>query len=182
MLYSLNQRPHHNQWRRAPTPSESTRFGPTPPSEDQRLWLSPVNPSIQERACKRNRPGTSTPLSSTQSALRAPSRPLKTTIHWCSSLTEEPTNQWSRRPAMNSITSRFQEWTPSSDQTASRKLTSCSPPNRMPSTSPTRSESCELPKRFALNRQQLSYVVFFKISLNCYYILIYFHLYRIKQY
>ena len=181
MFYSLNQRPQHQQWRRAPTPLESTKCGATPPSEDPRPWLLPVNPSIQERAFKRNKPGTSTPSSSTQSALRAPSRPLKTTIHWCSSLTEEPTSQWSRRPATTSITSRFQESTPSLDQTVSRRLTSCFHPSKTPSTSPTKSELCELPK-VTEQSQQLSYVVSLKISLNCYYILIYFHLYDIKQY
>ena len=123
MFFSLNQRQQHQHWKRASTPLESTRYGPKPPSEDQWHWLSPVNPSIQERACKRNRPGTSTPSSSTQSALRAPSRPLKTTTHWCSSLTEEPTNPWSRKPVKISITSRFQEWTLSLDPMDSRRHT-----------------------------------------------------------
>ena len=123
--------------------SESTRFGPIPPSEDPRLSLSPASPSMPEPAWSSNQPGTSTPSSSTHWALRAPSRPLKTTIHWCSSLTEELTSQWSRKLAKNSITSRSQESTPSSDPTASRRLTSWSPPSRTLWISPTRSVLCE---------------------------------------
>ena len=142
-LFRLNQRPPLPPSRREPTPSESTRSGPTPPSEDPRLWLLPVPPSTQEDLSRRNQPGTSTPSSSTLWALRVPSRPSKTTTHWSSSLTEELTNQWSRKLAKNSITSRSLESTPSSDPTASRRLTSWSPPSRTLWISPTRSVLCE---------------------------------------
>ena len=141
--YRLSQRPLPPLLRRVATPLESTRFGPIPPSEDPRLSLCPVPPSTPEEACRLSQPGTSTPSSSTPWALRAPSRPLKTTIHWCSSLTEELTSQWSRKLAKNSIASRSLELTPSSDPTASRRLTSWSPRIRTLWISPTRSVLCE---------------------------------------
>ena len=142
-LYRLNQRPPLPPSRREPTPSESTRSGPTPPSEDPRLWLLPVPPSTQEDPSRRNQPGTSTPSSSTLWALRVPSRPSKTTTHWSSSLTEELTNQWSRKLAKNSIMSRSPEWTPLLDLMVSRRPTLWSHPSKTPWTSPTRSVLCE---------------------------------------
>ena len=141
--YRLSPRPPPHPSRREATPSESTRFGPTLPSEDPRPLLSLASPSTPEPPFRRNQPGTSTPSSSTPWALRAPSRPLKTATHWCSSSTEEPTSPWSRRPAKSSTTSRSQESTPSSDPTASRRLTSWSLLSRTLSTSPTRSVLCE---------------------------------------
>ena len=141
--YRLSQRPLPPLLRRVATPLESTRFGPIPPSEDPRLSLYPVHLSAPEKSCISSLPGTSTPSSSIPWALRAPSRLLKTTIHWCSSLTEELTSQWSRKLAKNSIASRSQESTPSLDPTASRRHTSWSPLSKMPWTSPTRSVLCE---------------------------------------
>ena len=146
--YRLNPRPPPPLLRRVAMPSESTRFGPTPPSEDPRLSLCLVPPSTPEEAFRLSLPGTSTPSSSTPWALRAPSRPLKTTIHWCSSLTEELTSQWSRKLAKNSTASRSQESTPLSDLTASRRLTLWSRPSRTPLTSPTRSVLCESARLF----------------------------------
>ena len=141
--YRLSQRPLPPLLRRVATPLESTRFGPIPPSEDPRLSLCPVPPSTPEEACRLSQPGTSTPSSSTPWALRAPSRLLKTTIHWCSSLTEELTSQWSRKLAKNSTASRSLESTPSWDPMASRRHTWWFLPSRTPLTSPTRSVLCE---------------------------------------
>ena len=141
--YRLSQRPLPPLLRRVATPLESTRFGPIPPSEDPRLSLCPVPPSTPEEAFSSSQPGTSTPSSSTPWALRAPSRLLKTTIHWCSSLTEELTSQWSRKLAKNSTASRSQESTPSLDPMVSRRLTLWSLPSKTPLTSPTRSVLCE---------------------------------------
>ena len=144
IICRLNPRPPPPLSRKEATVSESTRCGRTQPSEDRRPWLSPVLPSTQERVFNRCRPGTSTPSLSTHLALRAPSRPLKTTTHWCSLLTEELTNQWSRKLAKNSTASRSQELTLSLDPMVSRRPTSSSHLSRMPLILPTRSALCEI--------------------------------------
>ena len=125
------------------TLARSIRFGTRWHSGDPLLWRESELESMLESLWRRNRLLISTPSLSIPWAAKVPLSQLKITTPWCSWLTEEPTNPWSKRLARIFTKSKLKEWTPSWDLMVTRKPTCLSQLTRMLLTLPTRSELCE---------------------------------------
>ena len=140
--------------KRAFTLLKRTRSGPKPLSDAPRPWPLPARLKLSATLSRSRTPGTSSPWSSSPAAPKVPSRLLKTETHSCSSSTNAPPSQWSRRLASSFTQSRSRRSTPWSLPAVRRRLMLSYLQSTTPLRSPTRSALCE-------------HIPHSKLTLNC---------------
>ena len=129
--------------RRVLIPPKKPRFGTEPPSRDQ---LASSKRDLQRTSWKLLSQwllSISMLLSSTHCPVSPPSRPSKTATLLFSSSTRKPIRKWSRKLALNFITSRSRKLTLWLLQRVRRRPTLLSHQTKTPLMLPTKSESCE---------------------------------------